>query len=501
MTGRFNLEQRTRAAATLKPTSSTAAARLRDFVEQGGAVVTTGQQAGLFSGPLYTIYKALTAARLSQALERELGGIVLPVFWTASEDHDWEEVNHVDLLDRSRRLTRLRLSGANEPARSMSRYHLGPDINRILDDAGEVLAGHSFSDDYLKLIRRAYQPGATMAAGFNQVLLEILAPFDMLLADAADPALKDASKEILRSSLMGSAEEERVLRERSGELEGAGYHSQVGVLPNATNVFFEGKAGRERIYRRGEQFVLPESETTFTVSDLNRILEEDPGSLSPNVFLRPVVESAVFPVLTYVAGPGEASYFAQIGPLFELHGMKSPIVSPRASLVLLEPQVGEALKDLGLAVEEISRPRHELLTHLARPLVPGEVKDALFRLRQDLSRNYHELIEAALHLDPNLAGALGSIRNWSLAGAGRAERKILSHAKKHNGEMAARLDLVLENLYPCGAAQERTINILPYLVRHGPDLLERIAETIDFPWLSADAKPDSSGNRAVIHGS
>lgn len=480
---RFGPIERARAAAALRPTSPAAADRLDQFVEQGGAVVTTGQQAGLFSGPLYTIYKALTAARLAQALERELGSIVLPIFWVASEDHDWEEVNHVDLLDHSHRLTHFGLSGTNDPPISMARHPLGSDINRILDEMADVTAGHEFSDRYIKLIRRAYRPGATVAAAFGDLLQELLGQFDMLMVDAADPAMKEASRALLGDSLARSAEEERVVGERTRELESAGYHGQVAVLPNATNVFYEGETGRERVYRRRDEFTLLESGKDLTQSDLDRILANDPGRFSPNVFLRPLVESTVFPVLTYVAGPGEASYFAQIGPLFELHGMRSPVVTPRASFVIVEPAMREVLDELGLTVDEIGRPRHEVLTRLARPLVPADVNEALARVREDISGDYRGLIEAALPLDPNLAGALASVRNEALAGAGRAERKILAHVKRRNGDIAERLDLLRENLWPGGEPQERVLNVMSYLPKYGPELLTAVANKIEFPWL------------------
>lgn len=143
----------------------------------------------------------------------------------------------------------------------------------------------------------------------------------------------------------------------------------------------------------------------------------------------------------------------------------------------------EVLDELGLTVDEIGRPRHEVLTRLARPLVPADVNEALARVREDISGDYRGLIEAALPLDPNLAGALASVRNEALAGAGRAERKILAHVKRRNGDIAERLDLLRENLWPGGEPQERVLNVMSYLPKYGPELLTAVANKIEFPWL------------------
>ncbi|HET7274305.1 MAG TPA: bacillithiol biosynthesis cysteine-adding enzyme BshC [Longimicrobiaceae bacterium] len=483
---RFGPDERRRAAAVLQPTSGRAAERLAQFVDQGGVVVTTGQQAGLFSGPLYTIYKALTAVRLARKLEAELGTIVLPVFWIASEDHDWDEVNHTYLLDKNQNLARVGLDGSNEPPRSMSRLPLESDIIQIIVRTNDILGGQAFSDLYLKLVRDAYRTGETVAGAFGALLREILAPFDVLLVDAADPHLKQASAGLLSRSIAQSEEEERRLRQRTVDLEEAGYHGQVAVMPGATNVFLEGDAGRERIYRDGADLVLLESGSRFSESEISRLQKREPGLFSPNVFLRPVVESAVFPVLSYVAGPGEASYFAQIGPLFELHGMTAPIVTPRASFVLQSPEMGERLDCLGLSRSDLSAPRHELLTRLARPTIPDNVRSTLGQIRENVAGDYRALIEASVKMDPNLAGALGSVRNEALAGADRAERKILAHAKRENGAAAAKLDLIRDYLYPNGAPQERVLNVIGFLARYGPGLLEAIADEVDLKWRTGD---------------
>lgn len=478
--GRFGAEQRTAAARALRPSSARAAQRLHRFVNEGGAVVTTGQQAGLFTGPLYTIYKALTAVRLAEALEAELGTVVLPVFWVASEDHDWDEVNHAFVLHDDD-VRRIDLPFGERLPLAMSERTLEGDLDSTLNALTEAVSGQPFAEQYLALVRGAYRAGVTMGAAFEMVLAELLAPFDVLLANAADPVLKDASAEVLSDALLRAPEHEAVLAARTEALVQAGYNAQVPVLPKATNVFFHGNGVRERLFREKGELVGSETGVRMEMGEAIARLREAPGSFSPNVFLRPVVESAVFPTLAYVGGPGEMAYFAQLTPLFGESGIVPPVVVPRASILLVEPELDERLAELGFGIADLARPRHELVDALARRAMPKEVRAALEALSRSVSGGYRDVIEAAIALDPTLAGALGAIRNDSLSRIGRAERKILRRLRELQGERVRELDRVRARLAPGGQPQERVLNVMSFLAAHGPDLLRAIADAIPSP--------------------
>lgn len=478
---RFGRPERELAARALRPTSERARDRLTRFVHEGGAVVTTGQQAGLFTGPLYTIYKALTAVRLAEVLEGDLGVPVLPVFWIASDDHDWDEVNHAFLLDGDG-IRRIDLPTADRRPVSMSRRTLTAAIDVTLDDAADVLAGHRYAARYIELARGAYRPGVTVAAAFEAMLAELLKPYDLLITDAADPAIKSASAGVITGALEHAAAQEELLRARTEALLQAGYHAQVPVLERGTNVFYHGAGPRERLYRDRGGVVGAETGTRMSLFDAVAEVRESPGEFSPNVFLRPVVESAVFPTLAYIGGPGEVSYFGQLSPLFEEFGMSPPVVYPRASITLVEEGLERRMEGLGLAAADLRRPRHELVESLARRAMPKDVRDSLARLSRGVSGGYKDLIETAKSLDPTLAGALGSIRNESMSRIGRAERKILRRLKELEGERVRELDRIRARLAPGGQPQERVLNVLSFLARYGPELLAGVAESIRPGW-------------------
>lgn len=475
---RFDREARAAAARALHPTSDRARERLARFVEEGGIMVTTGQQAGLLTGPLYTIYKALTAIRLAEQLERELEILVIPVFWTASEDHDWAEVNHTHLPLSGDGFRRIELADDPPPATPMSMARLGDGVRPVLDQIGDVLVGNGDRDTLLKWIEDAYRPASSVAGSFSALLERLLAGFDLCMTDAAHPAVKAASAGVLAEALRGAERHEGVLTERTRALDEAGYHGQVAVLEGGTNVFRQGEEGRERLYRDGDGFRGAESGITLTEAEVEAELASDPARYSPNVFLRPVVESAVFPTVAYVGGPGEISYFAQLGAIFPEFDMVPPLVYPRASLLLLEMPIQRLLGKLEVDADSLAAPRHELIERLAQGSFPPPLRATLDELERQITEGYRQLIDGATEIDPTLEGALARLRNETLARIGDSERKITQHIKRREGVRIGQLDRLLAHLRPEGKPQDRVLNVIPYLARHGLSLLERMHEAI-----------------------
>lgn len=471
---RFGRAERERAAAALTPTSARAAERLRRFVDEGGAMVTTGQQAGLFTGPLYTVHKILSAIRLAEALERELGVIVLPVFWAASEDHDFAEVNHAWAVADEGDLRRVSVAATSPTAVPMSEMRLGDDVVAALDEFSRITASAD-AGPWMTLLRDAYRPGATVADAFRQTIGGLFADFDLLVTDAADPALKAASAGVLLAELAHAGEHERLVAEQTARLQAAGYTTQVTLVEGATNVFWHGPAGRERLHRDDGGFVATEARRRFTFDELQRLLEADPRALSPNVFLRPVVESTVFPTLAYVGGPAETAYFAQVRPLFAALGIRAPLVFPRFGAMIVPDDVAIERREIGIDAAELRLPEHELWERVARRHLPAELTARLDALRRDLVSGFGGVADVAEGIDPNLLAAMGSRRNRALLEVARAERTIVRHFKQRNGALEREVRRVRNHLHPRGTPQERVLTIFQYL-RDDPRLLHRLAE-------------------------
>lgn len=465
---RFDTEARRRVLDSLIVPEGYDRARLDAFVEEGGYMVTTGQQPGLFGGPLYSIHKAITAVRLAETLEARLGKPVLPVFWVASDDHDWAEANHADLIGIDNELRRYELA-APDPDRSppLHRIELGEDADEVLKDFIDQLPDSDFSRPFLDVIRDGFRSGSTMPAGFHALLQRVLAPFGVLFTDAAHAGVKAASTELLLSELDRSAEMEEVLGSTASALEAAGYDLQVPIMDAGVNVFLEGPGGRERLYRDGETFRLRTSGEECTAADVRARAEADPTVLSPNVLLRPVVESAVFPTLAYVGGPGEMAYFAQLRAYFEAHDIAMPVVFPRWSATPLETKIGKVLRKFDLSLESLGRPFHEVASDFARDEIPPDVKAAVGELRGALGKGVGALQKAATAVDPTLKGPVQTMRTQAFAALDDVEKKVTQAVKRESEIALAQIEKAQLHLFPNGKPAERVQSPLYFLTRYG----------------------------------
>jgi bacillithiol biosynthesis cysteine-adding enzyme BshC len=479
---RLRPDLRARLSDAFVATTGLAEAKLHEVLAGRGLAVTTGQQTGLFGGPLYTVYKILSAVRLAESLESQLGEPVLPIFWIASDDHDWAEVNHTAVVDASDDVRRLALDDPEDAPRvPMSERALPDEIGSVVDDLAGLLADTEFSSPLCRLVRDAYRPGATMAAAFGTLMRGLLAGFDLALIDAAHPALKTAAAPILAREVADAQANARLVRAQTDRLLAAGYHEQVTVSDDAANVFMHEVDGRDRLTRAERGWQLRRTRRSYSSAELERLLADEPARFSPNVFLRPVVESALIPTVAYVAGPGEASYFAQIGCLFKAHGVEPPIVVPRHGVTIVEPRIRRLLDKFGYEPADFARPLHEITTEVVHSGLPAPVTGGLERLRATIEREYDELASAAGAIDPTLREWVAGKRNRALIDAATTERKIVGHLKKRRGDEIRQLRRVSLNLYPDGAPQERVLNLLPYLARYGPGLLRDIAAAMDAP--------------------
>jgi bacillithiol synthase len=488
---RFDTGSRAAIATALQPVSAAAEAKLTQMVEAGGFVVTTGQQAGLFGGPLYSLYKALTAVRLAEALEQRLARPVLPVFWIAAEDHDWQEVNHTFVAgpdDRTVRIAVERAPGASEV--SMARQPLGADVTRARGALEKLLPRGPDTDRLVACLQRAYRPDATVAEAFAMLMTELLAPFPVCLISAADPKLKALSAPVLRAELEHSVEHGAAVRRQTQRLERAGYPAQVAVEEHATNLHYEDGTGRERLLRAGGGFRLRRSKRRLTTAQLLAELERDPGCLSPGALLRPVVESAVLPTLAYVGGPAETAYFAQIGCLFRGHGLEPPVVRPRAAFVLVEPRIQRLLEKLGLAAQELTSDAETLTRERLDAVLPESAGAALAKLKLVTAESWSRLRAAAGPIDPTLEVPLRRLEKASMQHVDDAEKRLRQHQRRRHEVLAGQIERICGQLRPGGVPQERALNALPFLACHGDALTRGLAGAIDVRLEDADRWPE-----------
>ena len=462
-----------------------AQARLEAVREANGFVVTTGQQPGLFGGPLYSVWKALSAIRLADALQEELGVPVLPLFWVASEDHDWDETDHTWLIGVDNELHRVELPSVDGAGESpLFRIPIHRTIGRSLDAVQSLLPETEVTEEAMGLLRAAYdvsdeRDALTLASGFQHFLEELLGPLGMAFVQAHDHELKARSVPILRESWRKADAIEAAMRARASELEAAGYPVQVPILEGGVNLFLESDGRRERLYRDGDDFVLRHLDERYSADDLEAIADQAPGRLSPNVHLRPVVESAVFPSLAYVAGPGELTYYAQMSPIYEALGVDMPVIYPRHGVTLYESKISKVLDKHSVEEASLARPFHEIAQDFARDEVPDGVRAALGKIRGAIGQGTGELQDAAVGIDPTLKGPIGHARGAAFAAFADAEKAILKAVKRESETTLQQLEKARLHLFPEGKPQERMLNVVYYLARYGVRFLQDVRDAMD----------------------
>ena len=467
-------------ADALQPTTELARAKLERIAAGEGFFVATGQQAGLFGGPLFTVHKTLTAIKLAHKLESELGITVAPLFWVAADDHDFAEVNHTFVFTPEGEARRIEIQASDEVPRSMNQRLLDDSIRTAISALESSLPPSEYASQVMAWVRAAYVPGRSMAEAFTQLMQQVFAGFDLLITSSANPFVKSLTAPVILRELERSREHGTAVRAQTDRLLSAGYHEQVTVRPDAANVLFEDKDGRDRLVREDGSWHLARTRRQLDSNDLLELLTTMPESFSPNVLLRPVVASAVFPTVAYVGGPAEVSYFAQIGCLFDAHEVAMPMVQPRASVEIIEHKVQKVLDKFGLEADAVKQPFDQLASQVVRDELPEGISSTVQQLRDDIARRYAELVDAARDIDPTLQGPLESARNASHKALADAEKKIVSHLKKKNEIGIEQLRKASTNLFPDGHPQERVINPLSYIARYGSAFLDAVAEKIEF---------------------
>ena len=415
-------------------------------------VVTTGQQPGLFTGPLYTIYKALSAAALARCLEAERKVPVVPVFWVAGDDHDFAEANHVSVLNAAGDVTRivLRERSADAPLMPLYRERCGPEIGAALQALRAALPETEFKNDALAWLEAAYRPEANLADAGADALNRLLAARGIAVFRAYDRAAKRAAAPWLLRAL------------------------DVTLPDGLSPVLVEGSAGRDRLRGAGDASVTRRSGERFTPEAIKRIAAESPEQLSPNVLLRPVIEAALFPTVAYAAGPGEMEYLPEAAPLYAHLGVVAQTPVPRWSGLLLESRVEKVLEKHGLTPDDFRDPPGVLEARLARAAVPAEVTDTLARLRAELDSQYGRLATEIARLDPTLERSVQSARNAALAGTHEVEKKLIASVKRADETLTGQVARARAALAPEGKPQERGLTVVTFLARYGPGLLDAI---------------------------
>ena len=440
-------------------------------------VVTTGQQPGLFTGPLYTLHKALSAKALAELLEERWQRPVVPLFWLAGDDHDYAEARTASWLrgDGSVATGSLLPRPADAAQLPMYRTLLGPEIDALVEGIAADLRPQQHAGWAEAWLRRHWTFGRTIGAAYAGSLAELLGPAGILCFDPTHRSAKRVMARHLIKALGLARDLDRDLDARARELAAAGHDGGVVVGDGATLVMVEGSAGRDRLVTDGEAFVARRSGERFTLDALQKLAAEDPERLSPNVLLRPVVEAAILPTVAYVAGPGELNYWRLTPPIFARMRVEPQAPVPRWSGMIVEPGVDRLLADLGVSLDELLAPGAALERQLAHAQLPEAAAAALAQLRTTLEREFGILGASGAGIARQLGRSVETLQRKAEWLVERTEAKFIGHLKRRDTETTARVARARGSLRPENRPQERVLTAAPFLARHGTGLLGELA--------------------------
>ncbi|HJR50948.1 MAG TPA: bacillithiol biosynthesis cysteine-adding enzyme BshC [Gemmatimonadales bacterium] len=456
----------------------TALARLS---QPGALAVTSGQQPGLFTGPLYTVHKALSTAALARVLERQWSRPVVPIFWIAGDDHDFAEASHTAWLGADGSLLTGSLPPRPTDAPLTPMYHqpLGHGVVAALEALGASLPASEFRDETLAWLGRHYRPEATVAAAFAGAMAELVAPSGIVCFDSTHPAAKAAAAPIILRALEHAGAIDADLERQSEALGETARTSGVTVGDGAALAMLEGKQGRDRLVVSDGGYVTRRGRERFSLEDLAAIAEREPRRLSPNVLLRPVVESALLPTVSYLGGPAELRYLAFTPPVYRRLGVERQRPLPRWSGVLVEPRVDRVLEKFGIDLAELLEPSGSLEGRLVRSRLPGEALEALASIRAALEQGYGRLEQTASDIDPTLVRPIQGARHQALAGTQDIEKKLVQHLKRRQETELGQIGRARTAVLPGGKPQERVLTVAPFLARYGPALVDDLRDAIE----------------------
>jgi len=444
---------------------------------KGAVAVVSGQQVGLFGGPAYAVYKAVSAIRIAQEL-RKAGVDAVPVFWMATEDHDLEEVRSSTWFHNGK-LKRFELPGNGDAGLPVGKIALGPQVQEMVDEAAEILRAAG-GELVARIFRDSFGAKETYGSAFGKLFARLFAEQGLILLDPLDGRLHRVAGEVLRRAAEQREELNDALLARGKELDKAGFAAQVKVTARSTLLFQIGSGVRQPIGFSGGKFV--SGERSWTNDELVRAIVAEPESFSPNALLRPVLQDYLLPTAAYIAGPAEIAYFAQAEVIYKKLLGRMTAILPRAAYTIVDAKAEKLLSRYGLTAEDVWRGAQELRGKMETASVLRALGAQFDKSLKENARMLEKLKKQIARLDPTLKGAVAT-----------AQRKIafqLEKLKRKTGKAQALKTALIDGheeyleswFYPHKGLQERELCFLPVLAQWGPGGLKELQK------LSASAK-------------
>jgi bacillithiol synthase len=452
-------------------------ARNLDRLAAGAVAIVTGQQVGLFSGPAYSIYKALSAMRVAAETTRR-GIEAVPVFWLATEDHDLEEVNHSFWNTRDG-LARYDLPEVEGDAgRRVGEILLGPAIEQIVATAAATLEG-SFAEEVARALRESYASGETYGSAYGKLMARLLAGRGIIYIDPLDERFHRLTAPVYRRALDEAESLRNALIARSKELDRTGLHAQVKVAGEATVLFYNVEGRRHPLRSRDGKFFA--GEASFTHGEISAAIESAPLDFTPSVLFRPIIQDSLLPTAAYIGGPAEVAYMAQAQVVYEKILGRMPAILPRASFTVVEPQIARFLAKFDLKFEDVLRGAQHVRSAMEQRLLPPELSQQFDSGEEQLRALLKSYAAPIKKLDSTLLGTLASAEEKMLHQFVKLKEGVGRAQNFRTGIIDNKQRILLEALYPNHELQERSLCALSFIAAYGSAFLDDLCRLSSIP--------------------
>ncbi len=463
----FSPEKRRALVSALRERNGDSAS-LDLLAKPGTVAVVTGQQVGLFSGPAYTIYKALTAVKLARELT-ESGAPAVPVFWLATEDHDFAEVNQAWMFDRDYRPHELRAgatAGANQPVGQVA-------LDGVpLEEMSGILSGLPFAEEIVARVRDAYSAGRSFGDAFGALVDDLLSGYGMLQIDPMSAAVRELAAPAMRDAISAAPELTRELLQRNRELTEAGYHAQVHIEEQTALFFLLENGKRLGLRRQNGDYVF--NGRKFSPEELR----DRANQLSPNALLRPVMQDFMLPTVAYVGGPAELAYLAQSQVIYKRILGRQPVALHRSGFTVLDAHSRKLMMRYRMELPDFFHDEETVRRRVAARLVPPQLAKGIGEGKNVAARAIERMAAELMDFDPTLAKALSKSRRKIDFQLAKIERKVELRILQRDAKAAYDAASLYGLIYPHKHLQERLYSIVPLIAKHGMGLIDRIYENI-----------------------
>jgi len=464
--------------ANLNPSGKTAQ-NIKKLADKKTLAIVTGQQLGILGGPLYTFYKIITAIKLSQFLsERYDDYNFVPVFWLEGDDHDFNEVRTIKIIDDNNSLVTVGYKEEIEEddlKQSVGLIKLDNSINDFFTALEKELKETEFKSSLLQQLKNCFQEGRTFKDAFRDLIFNYFDNYGLVIFDPQMDEVKQLLKPIFKKEITDFRIHTEQLVHVSATLEEL-YHAQVKVKP--VNLFLRVDEGRHSIEPVENEFRLRRKRKSYTQEQLLEVLENEPDKFSPNVLLRPICQDYLLPTAFYIAGPSEIAYFAQLKPLYELYNIVEPIIYPRSSLTILENSIAGSLDKFSIGINDVFVDVENVKKRIINSVEQSSVDEMFSDISNQLENSFDQLKEKLFDLDKTIADSSNRYRDKILGTIAELKSKAEKAQQKKYEVTLRQIDRAAVHLFPNSNLQEREINFVYFVNKYGDEFLKRVFDEL-----------------------